>query len=336
MANDTWLADARRNTDRLSQAIAGLSAELERSEYTAFWQQVKQAQSLFRELKPTLREDRERLWGEFGSLCSRAKEQQERQRSQRANISKQKRDLVESKLNEGYYQAKGAGSGSDLRQADDLLEVAKAWMKDGYSGFNLPTQLFTLNDGVMTKADADACWSRYKEIKEIIRWRRKEFSDYNYTHFKEKAYEARGLAETEPKEAKEKVRHVQVAMKGHTLERWQFDEIRGILDEAYHTASGVQKRRHDEWERKQDEWRFRIQAARSRKLELLEKNRDALRNIENQIDRCRDMLREARSSEHEQRVQGWIDEKFEKIRDIERFNSELEDQVREIDDKLNR
>ena len=31
---------------------------------------------------------------------------------------------------------------------------------------------------------------------------------------------------------------------------------------------------------------------------------------------------------------GWIDEKTDKIRDIERFNRELEDQISEIDGKL--
>jgi hypothetical protein len=116
-------------------------------------------------------------------------------------------------------------------------------------------------------------------------------------------------------------------MKGRTLESWQFDEIRGILDDAYQTASGILQRRHEEW-------RAKMESAKSRKLQLLEKNRGAISNIEQQIDRCHDMLREARSSEHQYRVQSWIDEKYETLRDIERFNRELEDQIRDIDSKL--
>ena len=88
-------------------------------------------------------------------------------------------------------------------------------------------------------------------------------------------------------------------------------------------------------QRNHDEWRHKMESARFRKLELIEKNRSVIANIEQQIDRCRDMLRDARSSEHQSRVQGWIDEKYDKLRDIERFNRELEDQLRDIDAKVN-
>ena len=67
---------------------------------------------------------------------------------------------------------------------------------------------------------------------------------------------------------------------------------------------------------------------------MIEKNSNYLRDLERQVDKCRDMLYAAKSYEHQSRVQGWIDEKTDKIRDIERFNRELEDQIREIDGKL--
>lgn len=111
------------------------------------------------------------------------------------------------------------------------------------------------------------------------------------------------------------------------MEGWQFDEIRGVLDDAYKIATGHLQRRHEEW-------RCKMESSKSRKLELIEKNRGIIANIEQQIGRCHDMLREARSSEHQHRVQGWIDEKYDKIRDIERFNRELEEQIRDIDSKL--
>src|SRR5437016_2929840 len=98
-------------------------------------------------------------------------------------------------------------------------------------------------------------------------------------------------------------------------------------------ASAVLQDRHREWERKQREWQSRLEEARLKKQALIEKNSNYLRDLERQIDRCRDMLYSAKSSEHQNRVQGWIDEKSDKIHDIERFNRELEHQIFEIDGK---
>jgi hypothetical protein len=229
------------------------------------------------------------------------------------NVSRQRRTVVGWKLDEAHYQARGSDSGQGLKQANELLQHALEMMKD--------------KSERMLHEDHEACWQRWLEIKETIKWKRKEICDFNYGKFKHEAYQAKGWAEDLPKDAKQKVREVQQDMKGRTMESWQFDEIRGILDDAYKTAAGILQRRHEDW-------RDKMESAKSRKLELLEKNRSIAYNIGQQIDRCYDMLREARSSEHQYRVQGWIDEKQEKLRDIERFNRELEDQIRDIDSKL--
>jgi hypothetical protein len=231
----------------------------------------------------------------------------------RAAASAQRRDYLKRLLSDAYFQAHGAESGTDLRKANEMLQEVLEKMKD--------------KSERMLREDHEGCWQRWLEVKETAKWKRKEICDFNYGHFRNEAYKAKGWAEELPKDAKAKVREVQAEMKGRTMEKWQFDEIRGILDDAYKTAAGVSQRRHEEW-------RYKTESAKSRKLELLEKNRNIIRNIEQQIDRCYDMLREARSSEHQYRVQGWIDEKSSKIRDIERSNRELEDQIRNIDSKL--
>jgi hypothetical protein len=231
----------------------------------------------------------------------------------RANASQRRREVIGWKLDEAYHQARGSDSGSELRRATELLQEVLEMMKD--------------KSERMLHEDHEACWQRWKEIKETIKWRRKEICDFNYGHFKNEAYQAKGWAESLPKDAKEKVRQVQRKMKGRTMESWQFEEIRDILDDAYKTAAGVLQRRHNEW-------RDKMESAKSRKLELLEKNRGTIASIERQIDHCYEMLRDARSSEHQYRVQGWIDEKRDKIRDIERFNHELEGQIEDIDRKL--
>ena len=101
-------------------------------------------------------------------------------------------------------------------------------MKDGFSGFGIGTQFFAMNNGKMTREDHDACWERWSGVKDTVRARREEISSHNYGHFKNAAYEARGLAQNYPKDAKDKVRSIQREMKGRTMERWQFDEIRAV------------------------------------------------------------------------------------------------------------
>lgn len=336
-----WRAAAESNCSQLRHGVEDLASALDRRNYSDFWHRVGDIKALFKDLKPTLREERERLWADFGNLCQRAKAEEAQARERRNDSSRQKREVVLSKLDEAYHQARGAQSGSDLRIATELLDQALKWMKGGWEQVSLGDDIFHLSDGRMTKADHDACWERWKEVKAVIHYRRREICDFNYGQFHRDACEARGLAEQFPKEAKEKVRHIQSEMKGRTMDKSQFEEVRRILDEAYKIASAVLERRHAEWERWQQErqqkreaWKQKMRDAKSRKLERVERLRDVVSQIQDSIEHCRDLQRDARSSEYEQRVQGWIDEKYDKIRDIEKKIRELEEIIRDIDSKL--
>jgi hypothetical protein len=50
-------------------------------------------------------------------------------------------------------------------------------MKYGWEGFNTVTQLISgiLSSGIMTREDREACWTEWKEAKELLRLRRDEF-----------------------------------------------------------------------------------------------------------------------------------------------------------------
>jgi hypothetical protein len=88
----------------------------------------------------------------------------------RVNASCQRRTVVGWKLDEAYYQAKGSDSGQGLKQANALLQEALAMMKD--------------KSEKMIHEDHEACWQRWLEIKETIKWKRKEICDFNYGKFK--------------------------------------------------------------------------------------------------------------------------------------------------------
>src|ERR1700752_4037222 len=107
----------------------------------------------------------------------------------------------------------------------------------------------------------------------------------------------------------------------------------GLMDDLFHINDGrMTPEDHDAcWERylevretiawKRQEihgaWVDRQETERARRVELINKARSVIRSLESQIDHCEDLLRNAKSSDFESRVQGWIDEKEAKIRDIE-------------------
>jgi len=86
-------------------------------------------------------------------------------------------------------------------------------------------------------------------------------------------------------------------MKGRTMERWQFDEVNTVLDEAYRTGSGILRRRYEAGQEKMRE-------AKSHELGRINHLRDIVSNIQRDIDNCRDKQRNARSSDFASMVQG--------------------------------
>jgi hypothetical protein len=240
--------------------------------------------------------------------------------SDRTDASRQRRQVIHWKLNDAYHQASGAQSGGELRKANDMLQEVLEMMKD--------------KSERMLHEDHEVCWQRWLEVKETAKWKRKEISDFNYGHFKNEAYKAKGWAEELPKDATQQVKDVQQAMKGRTMERWQYDEINTVLDEAWTIASAAFRRRRQEWERRHEEGQQKMRDAKARRLEAIEYRQGKISDRQYQIDKCRSMLCDARSDDFRRRVEGWIEEHYDKIREIEDQIRDLENAVRDIDSKL--
>jgi hypothetical protein len=304
-------------------------------QYREFWTHAKEISGMFKTMKPLLREDRERLWAKFNSICEEVKRTQEREKVSRRIDSKQKRDLVESKIKEAYYQAKGARSSSDLSQAKSLLNEALQWMKNGWGGFNVATQLTSLSEGKLTREDRDQCWEKWKEANEVIKFRRQEFWESNYNYFRSKASDALNMAHYDnPREVKSKVKDVQREIKGTQMSKPQFQKIHELLDDAWQKANSRLEEAYREGQRKHKEWHDRMEDHIERWRELIQKNEDVISRIEEQIDRCQDMERDARSPEFANTVRGWIEEKYRKISDIRETNRELEEKIRTVKSKI--
>jgi hypothetical protein len=326
--------ETKVNAERIESEIEALESRLRETTASmgSFWNHVKEINEHLKSLRPLLAEDRKRLRAQLDGVCADAKERQAENKKNwenRKSVSANKRSLVESKIREAYFQAKGGSSAPDLAKAGELLKTALEWMKVGWSGFTPTTQLFALDDGKMTKTDHDACWERWKEANEMLQSRRQELGENNFSHFRGEAEDAIGIADYDPKRAKEKVQVIQKAMHGTIMTGDQFSEIHRLLDKAWGRASDKQGEKHDEWLQRQ-------RGFIERKRELIRQMEETIERIEGEIDHCRDLIASARTDDFESSVRESIERKYDVIADKRRFVAELEGQIRDIESKLHR
>lgn len=151
-----WQRQADVNAEKIARAIEDLSSRHcseHDTDIGGFQVDAKRISVMFKTLRPLNRAKAARLWKEFSELSTRKKEEQarkrvaqdeqERRHEERKNDSRMKRDLVEFKIREAGSHALFATSHEELSEARALLNEAREWMRDGWSGFNAMTQVTT-------------------------------------------------------------------------------------------------------------------------------------------------------------------------------------------------
>src|SRR5712692_477688 len=123
---EAWKAQCRENARSLETEINRLQSDygdrlgLFWRRYDEFWAHARRISEMFKTLKPLFQEDRERLWAAYSSACEDTRKAQARERETRRNDSREKRDLVMSKIREAYFQAKGATDSAEFADAEAL------------------------------------------------------------------------------------------------------------------------------------------------------------------------------------------------------------------------
>jgi hypothetical protein len=123
---EAWKAQCRENAHSLETEINRLQSDYSDPlgfwrRYDEFWAHARRISEMFKTLKPLFREDSQRLWTAYSTACEEMKQAQARERESQRADSKEKRDLVMSKIREAYFQAKGAASSAEFAEADALL-----------------------------------------------------------------------------------------------------------------------------------------------------------------------------------------------------------------------
>lgn len=302
-----------------------------------FWANVREINELFKTLSPLPHSACREVRAVLNDLCQKAKTI----RQKMDNDSRIKREMVEHKIDDAVKNI--GGDEGNLQTARQLLNTALEWMKNGWDGFDPVTQLVTISSGKMNRHDHDACREKWRAADRALRDRKLELAAFNYEWIKSEAYEASGHAETDPKRAKQKVQAIQAKMRGRILSQASFQDIRHMLDRIWERASKISAQRHRDWENRQKEWQERrverqdrIMGHIKRKRGLIEDGDALISRLMDQIDYCRELEAGARTEEYANEVRRWIEEKSDIIESKRRFIAELEDQIGELEAKLDR
>jgi len=296
--------------------------------YHEFWQHAKEVSEMFKTRK-LLKEDRERLWSTYSSLCEEVKRKQEEERHE----SRRNREILESLITDAYFQADGARDKEDLDKAKSMQTENLRRMKE--------SRLF--------REDREALWKYWKEVNQKIFWKRHELQESNFLQAREEANRALNVANYgDPYEALQEIKEVQRSLRGVYMSRDQRHEIYDTLSDAWNRATSriveikeEKRRKRDEWlqrqeerKRKYEEWRERMESNIERWENNIEKAEEYISRLEEQIDRLEEEEANARTDEYAERVRGWIEEKQAKIEEVREQIREWEEKIYSVRGKL--
>ncbi|MGD1007866.1 MAG: hypothetical protein ABR980_11630 [Ignavibacteriaceae bacterium] len=342
LSKEDYINSAKSNAEIIRKEISVLKvshwSNFER-QYKEFWTQVKEINNLFKTLKPLLKEEREELWDNFQSVCSETRNKQNREWESAANNSSNKKSMILSDIRSANNYARGAVSINDLKTANSILRKALDMIKDGWSGFTLTTDLAESilgNNGKMLKNDREECWERWSEAKDNVTAGYDKLSESNYYHFKNEASSAYNDAHNgDPYDVLSKIKIIQSEIKDVFLTKDHRTSIKYLLNNAFDKAVSKIEENKRESQRKHEEWEDKMNSNLERWENTTEKQESFITRMQDQINDLEDKACNARTSEHADRIRGWIEEKYNKIKDAQNSIESLREKIRSVKDKLN-
>lgn len=299
--------------DILDDALGWMAPE-PRRDYRAFWGKAKEISNLFRSLRLS-REDRERLWARFHGMCDTLKRIQTSERDGKQSKSRQNTERIRLTIKDAYFWAKGGKNFDDLSKARTLLADAMALMKQE----------------ILLKDDRQACWDAWKEAVQLVDARRGDISGVNYNQLDKDVADAyREAQQDDPYEALKQIKAIQREARESDLSRDQRQWLKSKLQNAWDAASLRIQERRAEKERKHREWEGRMDGKLDRLTDLHEKNERVIASLRSQVDDLESQIASAWNESWADRARGWVQEKYDKIRDIEETNRELEQKILSI------
>jgi hypothetical protein len=332
---------AQQNASRIENSLDDLELLLNNltgPHWGKFWGEVKQVNELFRTTKPIDPEARERLWQRLGSICEEAKGRQSGEQNRLERLSAMKRDLIEGRLRSIEAEIGAIRTMDQYRSCKQRLAKIPQLMKTGWVEFSITMDVFkgfAGDEGRLTNEDREALWNRYVELRSALKYRLGDVQKANYEHMKSVAYGAKSQAEHgDPYEAINTIKTLQLEVKNYPMNNDQYQTVKGILEQTWRAASSRIEERKRQGERSRKEWQERMNEKIDRLSGLIDKNEAVIDRLQSQISDLESQIASAWTDDFADRAQGWIEEKYDKIRDIESTNRDLHAKIRDIEEKL--
>lgn len=226
----------------------------------------------------------------------------------------------------------------DIARAKELLYEALDWMKNGWGGFSVTTEMLqslTSNEGRMLKEDRDACWEQWLEAKQRIEVQKESLWTVDFSRLSDEASavcsEARG---GDPYEALRLVKQIQSELKLTQMRGSQRQVVKDLLNTAWDLAIARIDASREEKRRKREEWLSRCEDNIQRWTDLIHKNEGIISRLEGQISDLESQISGSSSESFADRARGWIEEKYQKISDIGASNTELERKISDVKSRM--
>jgi len=337
-----WLEQETSNVDVLEKRIEDLSSNHNDPagfRYREFWAEADAISDMFKTLIPLPEEDKERLWTRYSRICGETKKRQEQEGRIRRAQSKQKRGLIERKIQEACSYVDSAPDDiKSLSKAQSLLNEALGWLRDGEEDADAtdePAETRSGSEVGLLGEDRQACWEKWRKINETVFSRREALWELNYNQIEPQARAALEEAnDGDPFHALDKVKEAQNRLREMPLSNFQRENVRSSLNSAWEIAISKITEIREEKKRRHEEWLNRMTGNIERWTEIIRKNKDESSELRAQIDRIRGEIRKASSKEHADTLRDWIAGKRQKVKEIHGMNSELEERIRDVKEKL--
>jgi len=166
MMDTNYEGKARSNASEIEHEIEKLRELYSRHNFREFWAHTKQVVEMFKILKPLLKEDRERLWSNYSSLCEAVKHEREKRREEaKSNASQIEREIENLRYN---HLDRNAPNISPIIP----FPVTRYYYHEFWTHAKQVSEMFK---GLsLLKEDRERLWSNYRSICDDVRRKQDE------------------------------------------------------------------------------------------------------------------------------------------------------------------
>ncbi len=345
----------QKNVDALRNEISALeNYPLQKEDdIRNFHEKVKTVNSLFRGLNPLLKKD------DSTELLNRFNAASARVIPFRDELNKLKQQFIDAK--KSVFKARMAEAEKMIEEhyseCITILKQTSDWLKEGVIDFAYAQKVYPeITKEVMAVKlginDMNELWALWKEVREKSDEGKKNIWAVNYDLCKAELMTIDDHAKNgDPYDATKAIMDLQKRLRDFKMSHDQNEEIKKSLNELWEHANGRIKEvkdskkeefkiKREEFQKKKQEWLNKTKSAFERFSNLVAKNKEVIEKASEQITQLIDERDTARSDAYKSRIQGWIDEKETKVKDIQKTNDELQVKIdnmrKELDKSSNK